>query len=159
MSNITSSTYVATTQTDGRRQVEETHVDVVGGQHVQSWLADVSDDLDAALAVHASALSDVLRDAEITANIGCALNYGAPASFMFTFAYSTIAENISAFRASFVLASGNQALMMSDFLGSQTDAQLADVFGLNKAQITTLRDLPAVTPQFDAISSVVAIDG
>jgi hypothetical protein len=57
------------TQRDGRRWVLEKHIDHLGIEHVRHWLAEASDDLDAAIAAYALRLLDDLRDAEIQRNV------------------------------------------------------------------------------------------
>jgi hypothetical protein len=139
------------TQRDGRRWVLEKHIDHLGIEHVRHWLAEASDDLDAAIAAYALRLLDDLRDAEIQRNVANVMADGRLAET--STVYSTAMQGINALRAAY-----QEAIFTGDFLGSLTDAQLRNAFGITQAQVTTLRTNKLV-PAENAANTIRATSG
>lgn len=155
MSNVlTSSFTVDTPQIDGRVWVHETFTDVAGGVHSQDWLADPDMDVDAALAVHASVVSDSLRDGEIAANIHAIRTKGHLA--VPTHVFSVVPDNVAAFRAALPTMSVASMLMAADFLIAQSDALLEGAYAIDAAQVTALRALPSLTQQGATVAAIIA---
>lgn len=153
---IVSSTYrIAPPEIDGRRWVYEAHVDVAGEAHAVTYLAAADTDLAAGLVRHASEIGAALQASEISRNMEMVRSAGSAAAFMFTFDYSQPADNIAHFRAAFADCSPAESLMTGDFLNSQTDAQLEQVFGLTADQVAALRNLQSLASQVGIMDVVV----
>lgn len=89
------------------------------------------------LAAQVSAISISLRDGEIAQNISEIITLGKFATPRLR--YSSAAQNFAALRLVYELSSRIEAVMIGDFLGSLTDAQLRTAFSMTQAQVTTLR--------------------
>jgi hypothetical protein len=154
---ITSSETVSVSvQADGRRYVLEYHTDHLGVVHPRTWLAGAADNLAAALAAYATNLVEALRQREIEANIASVMFNGSTATT--TFAHSTIAENRTALRAAYLTATRVEAIMIGDFLSSQTNATLQTLFGTTNTQVNTLRT-NKLTPAANAAATIRAATG
>jgi hypothetical protein len=156
MSIVSSETVSTSVQRDGRRRVEERHVDHLGVEHTRSWLAEAADNLAAALAAHAVTLVEVLRQREITSNIADILVNGSLATV--TFQHSTAAENRSELRETYRTATRTEAIFIGDFLSSQTNATLQTLFNMTNTQVNTLRT-NKLTPAASAAATIRAATG
>lgn len=135
---IVSSQIAATNvQKDGRIWVQELHIDQVGVQYVRNYLANASDDLNAALAAYAVILSSNINLAEIAANVAAVIANGSLATI--SLVYSTAADNRAAGRAAYLNSTRTEAIMIGDFLNTLSDAQLATIFNITTGQAATLR--------------------
>jgi hypothetical protein len=137
MSIVSSETVSTSVQRDGRRRVEEIHIDHLGVQHPQSWLAEVAENLAAALALHAANWVEILRDREIAANIASVLSEGSLATV--TLQHSTAAQNRTALRDAYRTATRVEAVMIGDYLNTLTNNQLATAFNITTGEAATLR--------------------
>jgi hypothetical protein len=154
---ITSSETVSVSvQADGRRYVLEYHTDHLGVVHPRTWLAGAADNLAAALAAFATNLVEALRQREIDANIASVMLNGSTA--VTTFQHSTIAENRTALRAAYLTATRVEAIMIGDFLASQTNATLQTLFGMTNTQVNNLRT-NKLTPAASAAATIRAATG
>lgn len=155
MSNIVSSSYAADPpQVDGRFYVVETFVDVAGVAHTQTWLASPSDDVSAALVIHADVLSQALNEQEVAANLAAIMAAGAAATP--TNAYSSVADNVAAVFEAYPSMSVGAALMVADYLVAQTDEVLEGDYGMSADQVSVLRALPTLEQQSATLAQVVA---
>lgn len=146
MSIVTSSITNTDIQKDNRRWIRELHTDQAGIKYIRQYLANASDDVNAALAAYATLLTSLINLNEITNNINQVLFNGSTA--VITFVYSTAAENRQALRNAYLTALRVEAIMLGDFLSSLTDAQLQTIFSMTAGQVTTLRSnklTPAAT--------------
>lgn len=155
MANITSSSFAASVQKDGKT-VHEVHTDLVGIVHDFVYTASAVADLAAALAAHALDLGLNLELDEVRANIYGVTTLGS--LFSPTFIYSTVVENVAALRAAYLTASNFQAVMMGDYLNSLTNGQLQTAFSLTAGQVTTLRT-NKLTPAANLATSIRASTG
>jgi hypothetical protein len=157
MATITTSVIAAiNVQKDGRRWVRELHTDLVSLVHERNYLAGALDDLNIALAAYAVQLGIDIGNAEITNNVAQVSTIGSLASP--TFIYSTVAQNVAALRAAYLVATQAQAIMMGDYLSSLTDVQLENAFGLTQIQVTTLR-INKLTPAAASAATLRAATG
>jgi hypothetical protein len=135
---IVSSEITATNvQKDGRIWVRELHTDQVAVQYVRNYLANATDDLNAALAAYAIILSSNINLAEIASNVASVTLNGSLATI--SLVYSTAADNRAAGRAAYLNSTRTEAIMIGDFLNTLTDAQLANIFNITTGQAATLR--------------------
>jgi hypothetical protein len=67
-------------------------------------------------------------------------------------------QGINALRAAYQDATRTEAIFTGDFLGSLTDAQLRNAFGITQAQVTTLRTNKLV-PAENAANTIRATSG
>lgn len=152
---IIHSTYTRDTpEIDGRFWVHETHTDNINVQHTQNWLASASDDLAAALALHAAAINQSLADNEIGSNLSAIMSAGAAAQPVNI--YSTLAQNVAAVRVAFPSMDIGQMSMTADYLMAHSDAVLEGVFGMDADQVAALRALPSPDEQLAAFAAVAA---
>jgi hypothetical protein len=156
MTIASSETVQVSVQADGRRYVLEHHTDHLGVVHPRTWLAGAADNLAAALAAYATNLAEALRQREIDANIASVLLNGSTA--VTTFQHSTIAENRTALRAAYLTATRTDAIMIGDFLSSQTNAVLQALFSMTTTQVNTLRT-NKLTPAANAAATIRAATG
>lgn len=138
-------------QADGRRWVEEIHTDHLGLRHVYRWLAAVGVDAAAVMASRVASILAGLEVNEIESNIAAVLADGSLAVTVTN--YSTNAQNLAALRAAYQTATRGEAIMMGDFLGSLTDAQLRNVFSMTQAQVNSLR-ASKLTPATTAANTI-----
>jgi hypothetical protein len=137
MTIAASETVSVSVQAGGRRYVHERHTDHLGVAHERTWLAGAADNLADALAVYAAKLAQALRAREIDANIATIIVNGSAA--IVTFNHSTAAENRTALRMKYRVATRLEAIMIGDFLNSLTNAQLQTIFGMTNTQVNALR--------------------
>lgn len=156
MTNIASSSFEAFAQKDGSKTVHESHTDLAGVPHDIVYTALAGADLTAAMNAHAVDLGVNLELGEVATNIAGVTTLGS--MFSPTFVYSTVAENVAALRAAYLIASNFQAVMMGDFLSSLTNGQLQTAFGLTAGQVTTLRT-NKLTPAANLAASIRATIG
>jgi hypothetical protein len=143
-------------QRDGRRWVHEKHTDHRGEAHERQWLAEPDEDLDAALAGYAEAISDTLREAEIGANMAQIKAEGSLA--VVGLEYSTIAQNRAQLREEYRNATRTEAIMIGDYLNTFSDVQLQAAFGLTAGQAANLR-ANKLTPAASAATTIRAMTG
>lgn len=143
-------------QRDGRRWIAETHTDHLAVKHVVRWLAAAGLDYAAIAAARAAQIEASLRTGEIEENIISILRDGRLAAI--SFVHSTIAANRSALRDAYTKATRVEAIMIGDFLGSLTDAQLQSLFSMTGGQVTTLRT-SKLTPAATAATTIRATTG
>lgn len=143
-------------QKDGRRWIREHHTDHVGVVRAVQYLAAAGFNTATAMAARVAVLDAEMTQNEIATNIAGILIDGrnAPVSLV----YSTVAQNRAALRAAYQLASRVEAIMIADFLASLTDAQLASLFGMTAAQVTTLKT-NKLTPAATAAATIRASTG
>lgn len=156
MSIVSSIIVEAGRQRDGRYQVHERHTDHTGAIWPRFYLAGAADDQNAALAAYAVLLVGMLRDAEIARNIAAVLADGRNA--VTTTVHSTAAENFADLRARYLTMTRVEAIFAGDFLGSLTNAQLQNAFGMTAGQVTTLRT-NKLTPAQNAATTIRATTG
>jgi hypothetical protein len=143
-------------QRDARRWVRELHTDHLGVQYVRTWLAQLADDLNAAISAYAAQLLSDIRDAEIARNVAAVLADGRSA--VTSTNYSTAAQNFAALRTAYQNATRTEAIFIGDFLGSLSDVQLQAAFGMTAGQVTTLRT-NKLTPATNAATTIRATTG
>lgn len=125
------------TQHDGRFWAGERHTDQLGLIYEFRYLADAGTDAQAVMAARVSTINASLTAGEIANNIAAVSTLGAQATV--TFNYSTVAANAAAVRAAYATMTQTQAIFTGEFLGSLTDTQLQNAFGLTTGQVATLR--------------------
>jgi hypothetical protein len=154
--SITSSFTLGVPQIDGRVWVNETHIDQLGVIHQRTWLA-VNDEPSIASAVenYGQTLESQLQQDEIDSNIVEVMTYGAQANPVFT--YTSLAQNIEAFRQGFATATPAQALMTAAYLASRPDELLTPWMTADQLQL--LRSMPTLETQAQAIALVVSQHG
>lgn len=143
-------------QRDGRRWVHEKHTDQLGEVHERQWLAEPDEDLDAALAGYAEAISGALREAEIGANMAQIKTEGSLAEV--SLEHSTIAQNRAQLREEYRNATRTEAMMIGDYLNTFSDVQLQAAFGLTAGQAANLR-ANKLTPAANAAATIRAAAG
>lgn len=143
-------------QRDGRRWVHEKHTDQLGELHERQWLAEPGDDLDAALAGYAAAISGALLAAEISANMEQIKTDGSLANV--SLEHSTIAQNRAQLRQEYRNATRTEAIMIGDYLNTFSDVQLQNLFGLTAGQAANLR-ASKLTPAVNAAATIRAAAG
>jgi hypothetical protein len=154
---IVSSTVVEDNpQRDTRRAIRERHLDSVGREYLVCYLALASFDAAAACAARAAQILADAGAAETAANIGAVTTLGSLAQP--TFVYSTVAANVVALRAAYLIATQLQAVMIGEYLSTLTDAQLMSAFGLTQPQVTTLRS-SKLTPAANIAANIRATTG
>jgi hypothetical protein len=156
MTIASSETVSVSVQADGRRYVLEHHTDHLGVVHPRTWLAGAADNLAAALAAYATNFTEALRQREIGENIASVMLNGSTATT--TFQHSTAAENRTALRAAYLTATRTEAIMIGDFLASQTNAVLQTLFSMTNTQVNTLRT-NKLTPAANAAATIRAATG
>ena len=97
-----------------------------------------------------------LKAQEIAANVDTAEAFGSVG--IFTFNYSTIAENIANLRTIYAPATQTAAIMLGDALGGMTNAQLQTAFGMTLPQVVTLR-ANYLTPSVAQAAAIRAAKG
>lgn len=125
-------------QRDGRRRIEEAHIDHLGVVHPVSYLGEAGVDAAAALTARAGQIASSLTEGEIVANVAGVVAFGSEAAPRLR--YSTAADNASAIRAAYKTATRLEAVMIGDYLATLIDAELRNAFSLTQQQVTTLRD-------------------
>jgi len=136
--SIVSSVIVAdNVQVDGRRWIDELHTDNLGLTYGQHYLADAGFDANAALAVHATKLTNDINDAEIERNVTDVETNGSLAKPVLI--YTKASDNFAALRNAYKVAVQHQAVMIGDYLNTLTNAQLMAAFNLTLAQANNLR--------------------
>jgi hypothetical protein len=143
-------------EADGRRRIDELHIDDQGAQIQFTYLAAGNVDVAAILAARAASLPALARDREIAKNIFDIKQLGSLATP--TFVYSTVAQNVAALRVAYKNATQLDAIFIGDFLSSCTDAQLMAAFGLTLPQVTTQRTV-RLTPAANAAATIRAAVG
>src|SRR3990167_5527253 len=130
---IVSSTIISDArQQDGRRWVHERHVDHVGLEIDVTWLCDQDADTAVALTARVPHLDRALRETEIANNLSQVVTMGALA--VYTFTYSTPAQNMAALRETYRTATQVEAIMIGDALSARTDAHLPAAFHMTQLQ-------------------------
>ena len=114
-------------QIDGRRWVDELHVDPYGVEHPVAYMAGPDDDLDAALAARAIEIAASLKAGEIAANIEAVKADGAQATIALR--YSTFADNGTALAGIATTITGTDALFVGEYLSTQSAETLAYASG------------------------------
>lgn len=153
-SNITSSSYISTLQADGRSQIHETHIDVLGASHALAYLADAGTDLSANLVSHAAQLSANLAVGEIDANIAQITTNGASAAL--TFNFSTGADLAGVFQPSVIASlTPTQILMAIQFLNAQQPFEAEALFGLTPDQLSKLASITPLSTQAEQALAIV----
>lgn len=156
MPNIASSSFITSVQKDGSQTVHEIHTDLAGIIHDIVYSALAAADLIAAMNAHAVDLGVNLELAEVAANITGVTTLGS--LFSPTFVYSTVAENVAALRAAYLVATRVECVMMGDYLNTLTNVQLQNAFSLTAGQVTTLRT-NKLTPAANLATSIRATTG
>jgi len=122
---------------DGRAYCVNTHTLSDGSSYAATYLAPVGHDYAAHLAAAATQLLLDLAATEATSNLDLIDHFGSTATL--AFAFSTVAQTVTAVRAAYANALRTQALMLGDYLAAQTDAALQTAFAMTALQVTTLR--------------------
>lgn len=157
MTTIVSSTITAiNVQVDGRRWVQEAHVDSLGITYVRAYLTTAGADIDAALAAYAVQLLSDVKAAEIERNVAQVISFGSLAAT--TINYSSAAENFAMARGVYLTSTQIQAIMLGDFLSSLSNGILQTAFGLTSGQVNTLRT-NKLTPAANAAATIRATTG
>ena len=138
-------------EADGRRRVDELHIDDKGTKFTFSYLAESDFDVNAKLAERAAELPSLLASNEIAANIYNVSQMGSHA--VTTFDYSTRQQNGLALQTAYRSATGVAVIMMGDFIAALQDAEIEATLGLTSAQVTKLRTDVLITASM--IASVI----
>lgn len=137
---VTSVIVENTLQPDGRRSVRERHVDSVGAEQFCSYLGPAGVDAAAVMAARVSLLNAALKSHEINANLAKAL---AGETDAFTFAHSSVDENLAALRELYRVATRWEVVILGHALHHQnlSNARVDTLFGTsNAAGRTAVRD-------------------
>ena len=123
-------------QKDGRRYIRERHTDHVGVHHECVYLAEAGADANVALANRVAVIVVQLEENEHSQNINRALDHLMP-----VFIHTTAGQFRTRLRELFKTLSGWDAVRMGAFIHSLslTDNQLKSLFGVNDAQLPTLK--------------------
>lgn len=140
-------------EVDGRRRIDELHIDDQGAQFSFTYLADVGVDADAQLASRATALPTMCANSEIALNIANVKRLGSLAVPVFK--YSTLTQNAVALSAAYIGATHLEVIMMGDFIASLPDVEIEAALGLTTDQVSTLR----TTQLIPAAATAAAIRG
>lgn len=123
---------------DGRRFITERHTDHLGVFHFRTYICLQQDTPSNNLPVSATNIAQVLRSAEIEANMVKALN-GETDTFIFQ--HSTVAQNRSRLRELFKTATKFELITLGYVLHTMdlSDNQLKLIFEINDAQLPALK--------------------
>jgi hypothetical protein len=143
-------------QIDGRRSIAELHTDHLGLAYEFRYLVAAATNAATLMAARVAVINADLTTREIAANLTAVATLGAQASPVFN--YSTVAQNVTALRAAYASATQSQAIFTGEYLGSLTDTQLQNAFGLTAAQVTSLRS-SKLTPAANAAATIRAAAG
>ncbi len=154
---IVSSTYTTgSVQTDSRYWVEETHVDNAGVVYLYQYLTPAGSSPAGVMVSRAASLASSIKNAEIIGNVRIVSMSGAAA--VLNTLYSTPAQLWALLRRTYSGASRGDAVMIADYFGTLTDAQLQAIFSMTAEQITTLRS-DKLTPAASLAASIRANAG
>lgn len=138
-------------QRDGRRHIQERHVDHLDVAYFVTYLAEAGANASAALTPRATQILDRLSDGELDfyeAAIATDTLVGTV-----TLSYSTLADLRARLRSRFRNSTGIEAANIAEFLLTLTDNQLQNLFNLaNQTQVNQLKNrLAAKVAKRDAI--------
>lgn len=156
MAIVSSVLIEAALQRDGRLWSGEQHTDQLGLVYLYRTLLDAGVNATTVMNARVAVINALLITNEIAANLAAIETLGAPAAV--TFNYSTAAQNAAAVRAAYATMTQTQAIFTGEFLGSLTDAQLQNAFGLTAGQVTALRT-NKLTPATVAAATIRASVG
>lgn len=124
-------------QIDGRRYIRERHTDHLGVTHDIAYLAEAGTNANDIMMARQSFIVERLRQSEIQANLSKALN----AELVFTFNHSTVAENRTALRELFKVATKWELMTLGWVINelALSDNQLKLIFEVNDAQLPALK--------------------
>ncbi len=128
-----------TRQADGRRRVEERHVDQAGAEHHVSYLCEAGFNAQTALSSRISQLNESLKETELS---GMITDY--PWDYVQT--ESTVAELVAYVRAAYRDGKKDELVPIASRIlewitnGRFNDTQVRNAFGLTAAQWTTLKN-------------------
>lgn len=123
-------------QRDTRRRIGEAHTDHLGRVHTVTYLAERSDDVQAILTARATALATQLAQEEFALNLTAIFEQRYNA---LTAQHLTIMQIRVRLRQAFQTANQLEACLLAAYFVTLTDAQLQNVFGVDSAQVVTLR--------------------
>lgn len=156
MNVLTSSTFALGKVVDGIQEVVETHVDILGGQHVYPYRAAVGSDFTAFMNNRAAALQEMLPRREFD------LAMQTPARPVLRF--QTAAEFATRIRQAYKGALTIDCMQIAYWIverlnaGDVTDLQLQNAFGLTANQYNTLKTTILI-PQHDHWVAVLGAVG
>lgn len=143
-------------QRDGRNITQEKFI-LSDGQNLESvFVSPVGFDAASHLTVAGTLLLASLTQAEIDANVAQVMAVGSLANP--TLSFSTASANFDALRAAYANAVRVEAVMIGDFLGTLTDANLRNAFGMTQNQVNNLR-INKLTPAASFAASIRAAVG
>ena len=143
-------------QADGRRWIGERHTDQVGLVYEFRYLGAAGTNAASVMAGRVASIDAGLVSDEISSNLAAILADGRNA--VVTVVYATLAQIRAALREAYRNATRQDAIMLGDFLGSLTDAQLQTLFGMTLIQVQTLR-VNCLTPAQSTAASIRAGQG
>lgn len=143
-------------QRDGRHWVNEVHTDHLGQTHVASWLAEPNDNASQIMADRVPSIEATLKTHEIETNVATILVLGSLTDTSLD--HSTVNENFAVLREAYKTALEVEAVMAGDFLSSQSDAVLRNVFAMTQPQVNNLRT-NKLTPAANTAASIRASSG
>lgn len=120
-------------QADGRRLIEEQHLDHVGVPHLTSYLAAATHDTASSLTANAAAWATQLAQEELARNED-ALGLRPP-----TFTHATAGQFRTRLRQQFQAATGLDVGRFATFFLTLTDAQLQALFSVDAAGLIPLK--------------------
>lgn len=134
---ISSQIITDSAQADGRRYIRERHTDHLSKLYDVVYLAEIEATIQDVLLTRAALITEELRKHEINANLKKALN----AELVFTFDYSTIAENRTALRELFKTATKWELMTLGWVIVelNLSDNQLKSLFSVNDAELPALK--------------------
>lgn len=134
---ISSQIITDSAQADGRRYIRERHTDHLSKLYDVVYLAEIEATIQDVLLTRAALITEELRKHEINTNLKKALN----AELVFTFDYSTIAENRTALRELFKTATKWELMTLGWVIVelNLSDNQLKSLFSVNDAELPALK--------------------
>ena len=143
-------------QKDGRRWIEEKHIDHLGVVWGRGYLVSSVYDALSALDAYATQLATNLKQAEISGNIARIVTKGSLAVTVLD--HSTVDENFAVLRTYYKTATDLEAIMSGDFLSARSDAQLKNLFSYTQNQVDNLRT-NKLTPAAQTAAQIRAAAG
>ena len=122
----------------------------------RSYLGAAGTNAASVMAGRVASIDAGLVSDEISSNLAAILADGRNA--VVTVVYATLAQIRAALREAYRNATRQDAIMLGDFLGSLTDAQLQTLFGMTLIQVQTLR-VNCLTPAQSTAASIRAGQG
>lgn len=129
---LTSSYSIEQAQVDGRKWVNEKHIDVIAVEHFNSYLSTDSMDKDAILAVHAAEIEKNLKDQEARTSLN---------EMKYTAVYASQSNFILSIREKYRLSESEDTAQIAKWILSNSDAE-ADIrtaFGMDFIQWNTFK--------------------